>query len=418
MDNIVEPNSAFDYSKLSLAHPSSIQGGAYFTKILYEGKPLYIQTPKSYTKQGFLKNGKKITCELMFENTDEDIIHWLENLETKCQQLIFEKSGDWFQNSLELSDIETAFNSPIKVYKSGKFYLLRSNVKINSLTNVPLIKIYNENESPVSLDDINCDSNIISILEIQGIKFTSRNFQIDIEIKQMMLLNKDELLENCLIKKSKRTTQEKQESKKAPVLEIPLVSVKTEIDEHDESNTNEEGELSENLELLSESILSEIDSTTTHDEEIKVESEPEKEANPIEQIEELDLENITMTKKYNDVAEENESIAENNNSIRDLDNLIHKTIDKNSDNGSNELTEIDFDNLENDLETITLKKPNEVYYEMYKEAREKAKKAKKEALLAFLEAKNIKQTYLLDELDSSDESGFSEEEESEKENFY
>ena len=57
--------------------------------------------------------------------------------------------------------------------------------------------------------------------------------------------------------------------------------------------------------------------------------------------------------------------------------------------------------LEN-LETITLKKPNQVYYEIYKIAREKAKKAKKEAILAFLEAKNIKKTYMLDDLDESD----------------
>jgi len=56
------------------------------------------------------------------------------------------------------------------------------------------------------------------------------------------------------------------------------------------------------------------------------------------------------------------------------------------------------------LETITLKKPNQVYYEIYKMAREKAKKAKKEAILAFLEAKNIKKTYMLDDLDESDES--------------
>jgi NAD(P)-dependent dehydrogenase (short-subunit alcohol dehydrogenase family) len=37
-----------------------------------------------------------------------------------------------------------------------------------------------------------------------------------------------------------------------------------------------------------------------------------------------------------------------------------------------------------------------------KQAREKAKEAKKEAILAFLEAKNIKKTYMLDDIDESD----------------
>jgi hypothetical protein len=179
MDNIIEPNSNFDFSKLSLAHPVGIQGGAYFTKILYNNKPLYIQTTKSLTRQGFVKTGKKYYCDLMFDKNAEGLIHWFENLETRCQQLIFERRDTWFQNSLEESDIESAFNSTIRVYKSGKFYLVRTNIK-NNHNNLPTIKIYNESEIPLTMDDIKPETNIISILEIQGIKFTSRNFQIEI----------------------------------------------------------------------------------------------------------------------------------------------------------------------------------------------------------------------------------------------
>ena len=58
--------------------------------------------------------------------------------------------------------------------------------------------------------------------------------------------------------------------------------------------------------------------------------------------------------------------------------------------------------LDNSLETIQLKKPNQVYYEIYKKAREKAKDAKKNAILAYLEMKNIKKTYMLDDIDESD----------------
>jgi len=36
MDNIIEPNESFDFSKISLGHPVGIQGGAYFTKILFD----------------------------------------------------------------------------------------------------------------------------------------------------------------------------------------------------------------------------------------------------------------------------------------------------------------------------------------------------------------------------------------------
>ena len=67
-----------------------------------------------------------------------------------------------------------------------------------------------------------------------------------------------------------------------------------------------------------------------------------------------------------------------------------------------DIREIDELKVENGLETLTLKKPNEVYFELYREARTKAKQAKKAAIIAYLEAKNIKKTYMLDELNESD----------------
>jgi hypothetical protein len=69
----------------------------------------------------------------------------------------------------------------------------------------------------------------------------------------------------------------------------------------------------------------------------------------------------------------------------------------------NELKEINDLPLENVLEPpIQLKKPNEVYYELYKEARNKAKMAKRNALQAYLEAKNIKKTYMVENIEDSD----------------
>ncbi len=53
-------------------------------------------------------------------------------------------------------------------------------------------------------------------------------------------------------------------------------------------------------------------------------------------------------------------------------------------------------------EKITLKSREDVYYEIYRQARKKARILKHQALLAFLEAKNIKKTYMLDDLEDDD----------------
>ena len=368
MDNIIDPNETFDFSKLSLAHPVGIQGGAYFTKIEYNKKPLYIQTNKSQTRQGFVKTGKKYYCDLMFDKNAETLIHWFEKLEERCQKLIFERRDTWFQNTLEEADIETAFNSSIRVYKSGKYYLVRTNVKNNNL-NLPTIKIYNEQETALTIDDINSETNIISILEMQGIKFTSRNFQIEIELKQIMVLDNEPLFDNCLIKTNKTNKQINED-----LIEDLIEDNKT-LEEKDTINEIK-------------NIISSIDDTKNlEEEEIILENS----------LEELEPNNIMVK------TEIEETEIEKKEDKTDID-LVFEDLNEDIEENTNELKEFEsFDlPLENNLETMQLKKPNQVYFELYKEARNKAKMAKKNALLAYLEAKNIKKTYMLDNLNDSD----------------
>jgi len=382
MDNIIEPSDEFDFSNLSLANPTGIQGGAYFTKIENNNKALYIQTPKSLTKQGFVKNGKKIVVDLMFNNNDEKFINWVENLETKCQELICEKGDSWFQNKLEINDIETAFASPLRVYKSGRYYLMRVNVKMNYATNAPSVKIYDESELPLSISDINENTNIISILEIQGIKFTSRNFQIEIELKQSMVLNTEILFDNCLIKTSIKKSKE--------IKHDPLVF---KMMENSENNFLEENANNQNS-----------DSNLVSTEESNFESESLEEINS-KSVLELESENATNNVHFdtNDSIESN-VINESNSELKEVELHIEDLEIGNEEVNDNDLKEFDLNSNLTSLETITLKKPNQVYHEIYRAAREKAKKAKKEAIQAFLEAKNIKKTYMLDEIEDSDDS--------------
>lgn len=176
----------------------------------------------------------------MFANNENVFIKWLESLETKCQELIYEKNDDWFQEKLELHDIESAFTNLIKVYRSGKNYLLRTNVKMNQSTNEPLIKIYNENEVSLKIEDITNDKNVISVIEIQGIKFSSKNFQIEIELKQMMLLDNEILFEKCVISKDKKEEVfplQKEVVLKENVLEIEDDAVNSDDEIENEDNS-------------------------------------------------------------------------------------------------------------------------------------------------------------------------------------
>jgi hypothetical protein len=372
MDNIIEPTIDYDFSKLYLGPPSTLAGGAYFTKIMHNtNKLLFIQTPKSLTKQGFVKSGKKIYTDLMFDNNDTVFINWIENLESKCQELIYNKSNSWFETKLEKDDIETAFTSPFKIFKSGKYYLLRINVKQN-------IKIYNESDQIINCDDITADKTLISILEIQGIKFTSRNFQIEIELKQSMVVSPDPFLDECFIKKPIR----KQNIKEVTIEEH--VDTNEYFDES-VSSTNEASKLNafinESAKDLAENIIK--NDTTSP----------------------IDLEEV-FDKNESNNTESNKTESDNSNSelldniVLDIEELTPEPI---IEDNQDILKEFDLlSTLENNLETFTLKKPNQVYFEIYQKARDKAKEAKKNAISAYLEMKNIKKTYMLNDIDDSD----------------
>lgn len=402
MDNIIEPNENFDFSKLTLAHPVAIQGNAYFTKLEKDKKPLYIQTPKSLTRQGIVKSGKKYYCDLMFDKSATMFINWLEILEEKCQELIFEKSEHWFQGSLEKGDVENAFNPLIRVYKSGKYYLLRTNIKTNKDDN-PALKIYNDREVSLTIESIQSDTEVISILEIHGIKFTSRNFQIEMELKQIMVVDDEKIFDSCLIKKRSHQTDINSANEilhHDNILEKPLEKIEninnTENNNEIIEETNNLSELEnidfvDNVEIKNDESNNHLENTfDEYNTETLDKSEIlDKNVHPIEDAECLldNLEEINITDMIEDVPEPKESITIE---FEDLNK-------KNSNETINEIQSVEVDN-----DVINLKKPNQVYFDIYKQAIKKAKEAKKTAILAYLEAKNIKQTYMLENINDSD----------------
>ena len=124
MENIVDINNEYDFGDIVLENPYPLQGGNFYTKISHTLKkiPLYVQLPRCKTKNGIVRNIslKKSYCDLMFSSYNTDLITWMENLESKCRELIYNKKDIWFQNEMSLDDIENVFISPTKSYKSGK----------------------------------------------------------------------------------------------------------------------------------------------------------------------------------------------------------------------------------------------------------------------------------------------------------
>jgi hypothetical protein len=380
MDNIISIDenyeNDFDFSNITLASPNSLQGGSYFTKILNNQKPLYIQIPQCSTKQGIVKTEKKIYCDLMFKNDNNGFIQWLELFEERCHELIYDKRHLWFNNEFELSDIENFFTSPTRIYKSGKFFLVRVHIP-----NTKIIKkhnsciIYDENENPLTYDDLKHDKNIIPLIHIEGIKFSSKSFQIDIVLNQIMVLdNVPEIKQPCIIKNVKKISSQ---------------ITKENTLEHIAQNKEEDKE--EEVATPQEEVATPQEEVATPQEEVATHAEEElQEDIPTANI--VTKEEVSITSDDYLEKKENENIKEKDDSLEIVNTGLKY-----------DLEEVNLVPT-NNLETITLKNPKEVYYEIYRAAREKAKMAKKSALEAYLEAKNIKNQYMLEDIEDSEES--------------
>jgi len=349
MDAIYDPNEKFDFEKLLLTPPSSVSGGNHFSKFVINDNPLYIQTPKCRIKPGMIKTAKKMYCDLMFTIENEPFIQWIENLENYSKSFIFTKRDKWFESNLEKDDIENSFASSLKLFKSGKFYNLR--ILLPTVLGKPNIKVYDENENTIDIESIEEDRNIISIIEIQGVKCSVKGFQIEMELKQLLMLKKENIFDKCiLIKKTKHDDIPDNTPSLVPLMNT-LVT---------------EGELQENN-IIPEPVLTELFDGYT--------------VNPIElKLEECGLE------------------PTDGNNVE----ILKEKVD------NPELFEVEFDLEKMPIEnSVSIKKRNDVFYEMYKEAMKKAKLAKDLALSSYLEAKRIKNTHMLEEI--SEESDFDEE---------
>ena len=416
MEGIYNTDSSFDFTKLKLAKPQQIPGGNYFIRLSIDDKALYIQPPKSKTKQGFLKAGKRYLTDLMFSNEDTNFIEWMENLENYCQKMLYEYRDQWFEDTMEIHEIENYFTSPLRIFKSGKFYIARVNVNTN--LGKPLLKIYDEDENLISMDQVNEKVNIMSILEIKGIKCSATSFQIEMEIKQMMILKPENLFEKCLFKTNSVINLKKNNN---------IDSVENEIinNETEEINStlNNNNIISENNsndnEVLIEDVESDEDVNEENNKNKDEEKENEKKENEEKENEETNINDVDSNTLDNDV-----KIEHSENTLEGLENTFTENDSNEKEENKEKLIENQKD-LENQKEktsdiqevdlsldeipekdSISIKNKNNVYYQMYKEAKSKAKVARDLAISSYLEAKRIKNLYMLDDTTDTDDSDF------------
>ena len=371
--DIFKPTQEFEFNKITLGNPLPIQGGAFFSKVIFSDKEkeLFIQLPKCATKQAIITTKRGKYCDLMYtRDQNETFFNWLEKLETVFHDLIDKNKNLWFTGDYSKDDIENMMSPITRMYKSGAYTLIRVYINSNKHTGEDKCSVYNEDEVNIDINTIVPETNIIPLVLIDGVKFTSRSFELDIKLSQLMVLKEPvNTFKKCLIRMSDDLENNQIN---ASCLGLKIVE--------DINSVNEIKEIKEVI----------LDSQS--------ESDGENEDVPDDDKEIVSAPAIDVSAPAIDVPAPAIDVPASAIDVSDAPMPV--SVKKYNTN----LEEVNLENIiEDNLERIKLKKPNEVYYDIYRSARDKAKNMRKLAIQAYLEAKEIKTKYILEDIDISDD---------------
>ena len=182
---------------LTLENPLYQGNTNYFSKLVFKEnkKNVYFQLPKTKSKQGLVINGTKKYIEFIYTKNDKYIFSFIENLESFLIEEILKNKDMWFYNSESITydDIENIIMPITKSYKNGNNVLLKTYFNLNKLV------IYNESKEIIENDKFNLNDYIIPLINVNGIKFSNKNFIIDINLLQLLVISDKEDLTNSLL---------------------------------------------------------------------------------------------------------------------------------------------------------------------------------------------------------------------------
>lgn len=326
---------------LYLGQPYNLAGGAYFSNLYYstdEKQALCIRTPLCS-----IKAAKDKYIDLIFNNdVDNEFQTFLDSMEEKIKKIIMTKMDEWFESSFDEDTLDYLTQPLVRDFKKTNFL---TRVYFENSSSSSDVQIYDSNQNHVDFTSIKQTDKIINLILCKGIKITNQTITIVLLAKQMLIKKEDTLEQFALCEPNNEQSSRPQQVKMPP----PTIV------------TNEE--------TLDDSSGS---SSENHSPELVVERNDEK----------------PPTLLHNNENNQNNELISSNTDVQKSTPIIE-------DNPFG-LEEVEVSPTTNTV--VKIQEPYEVFDKLYQSALLRARQAKKEAILAYLKLKEIKNTYMIEDV--------------------
>jgi hypothetical protein len=240
------------------------------------------------------------------------------------------------------------------------------------------------------MDEVNNNSDYICLFHLYGITFTEKTFQVYFQLKQMMVLNNNQF-EKCQIKFNNINDKKEDSLEENNNIMLSVENNREEEKSIEQDNESENESSSEDDDMSNDGI--EKLSLGNEDIDINdliitdIETKENDDKIVTEKLDTSDLEESNLVESTEEDVNNIESVNLDNNNKKHLE-ILEGTME-----------EYNLDQNKINDESVSIKNRNDIYYNLYQKAIEKAQQARLDAINSFLEAKNIKESYLLDVVD-------------------
>ena len=199
-----------DYKKVNInkiiyKEPIKTVGGCLLSKTYYsynqEEIPIYIQTPRLKNTSNLVVKDSKTYLELELDKKHINFYEFINNVDDHNIAKTHTRSEDWFHQKLPMDVIDDFYKTNIKMRTYNTAPIIKFKIPLYKNKNRKGCDIFGDNLQPIDISEIKKDTEVICILELQGIKFFKQRFETEWRVVQLRAyLNSDvHVPRECLI---------------------------------------------------------------------------------------------------------------------------------------------------------------------------------------------------------------------------
>lgn len=366
-DDIIDFKT-INISDISFSNPTKVKGGSYMSIPTYQGKKIFIQTPRLLNTNGIIKTDNRSSIELDFDKSHWNFYEFITDIDDFNIIQIQKNSESWFNKEFPLDIVEEFYKSPVKVGRGKRPPSLKLRVPMSR--GQLSCSIYDKANQLIRYSDIPSKSKILSILCFSGLRFLKQQVICEWQpIQLKVFFTNNNPRPNYIINDSLLSDDEDNSSQKVIENNEEQLSLDNAIkveNTHEQSNiqeqNNEPTAIVENVavdEINNEAILDETDKvinesgdeikSDTQDNNISIESEKLNNSATVEFV----SEDIPETEPQPEPQSESESNQVANNLEKVGDQLIPDTNSEIGENSTKLSIETSSDNSNTDIDNET-----------------------------------------------------------------